>query len=278
MSTKSVSLSYDFDQRLSTISASQGGTSVYYASYGYDHASEMTDLVYTPTSTSTTVLAGYHWDYTGNGLVSDEYSHNDSTAGSGADSAFTGTGSNWGKTTYGYDHDSELTSTTYAATFASPPTTNAGEAYDSNGNRTSTTNIVDGSPTATSEASSANRLLYDGTYYYTYDPNGNRTARFLSGDASGTLDDTATDITTYTWNAKNESVAVKTFGCYTEYNNYAEYHEGSPDTEIDYAYDPFGQMVSRTPIVLVGGERGVFHLRRREPRPDPQLRRRGCGA
>ena len=49
----------------------------------------------------------------------------------------------------------------------------------------------------TSEASAANQLLFDGTYYYTDDANGNRTARYENSHEPS-LDWYATNITTYT--------------------------------------------------------------------------------
>ena len=52
-----------------------------------------------------------------------------------------------------------MTGRSYNSAFANPPTSDTSQTYDSNGNREST-NVV-------TEASSTNRLLFDGQYYYT---------------------------------------------------------------------------------------------------------------
>jgi RHS repeat-associated protein len=241
VTAKSVSLFYNLDQQVSTIDAYEGdgGTQVYHAAYGYDNASELKDLVYTPSSSSTTPLAAYHWDYTGNGLVQDEYSYKDRASGASATDHTT-----WAKATFGYDHDAELTSTSYSANFNSPPATNTGNAYDHNGNR-----VPAALPAVIGSATGAgNRMLFDGTYYFAFDANGNRIARWINthSSAEGSPQAGDTSVTIYTWNEKNELTKV---------NFYATY--GSPsssDWEIDYGYDSFGQMVTRTPSSSLTGE------------------------
>ena len=183
----------------------------------------MTDLTYTNSQDS--LIAGYHWDYDADSRVSDMYSRNDTTGTPGG--SYTG----WAETSYSYDHDSQLTTTNYNSNFANPPTTSTSETYDPNGNREST-NVV-------TEASSTNRLLFDGQYYYSYDPAGNRTAKFES--ATGQLDSTATNITTYQWNNANELTGV------SECATYAAYKSGTATSQVAYGYDPFGGLVSRTP-------------------------------
>jgi RHS repeat-associated protein len=240
---KGVDLTYDADQRVSTIDAWQNATptQVYHAAYGYDKASELTGLTYTytPSPGSSTVLAGYHWDYTGNGLVQDEFSYNDTTSGANPSDHTT-----WAETTFGYDHDSQLTSSSYSTNFANAPKTNLADTFDPNGNRTSTTTKPDGSDATTCEASSTNRLLFDGTYYYQYNANGNRIAKYQS--ETGALDGTATDITIYGWNEKNEMTSINA------YATYADYRAGAAARQIAEQYDAFGNMVSRTPTGISG--------------------------
>jgi hypothetical protein len=234
VTAKNVSLAYDADQRISTIDAyqgSDGGTQVYHAAYTLDAGSNLTDLTYTPGSGGGT-LAAYHWDYTQNGLVNDEYSLSDTS--SGASSSYT----TWANASFGYDHDSELDSTSNSTNFAAAPTSNTAESFDANGNRAGDSSAV----------GAGNRMLYDGTYYYAYDADGNRIAKYMS--TTGALDETATDITTYAWNEKNELTAVKTFA------TYAAYAADADSTEIDYREDAFGNLVSRTPTGLSGGSGG----------------------
>ena len=77
-------------------------------------------------------------------------------------------------------------------------------------------------------------MLYDGTYYYTYDPDGNRTAQFKS--STGVLESGATEITTYVWNDKNQLTAV----------NYQAAYGDTPENLATYTYDAFGRVVSET--------------------------------
>ena len=87
---------------------------------------------------------------------------------------------------------------------------------NSNGNRANVTNST----------GDGNRLLTDGTYNYTYDAAGNRIAR--TDIATG-------QVTLYQWNNANELTAVISGG-----------------TEVAYAYNALGQMVSRTPTGIAG--------------------------
>ena len=126
-----------------------------------------------------------------------------------------------------YDADGELTAATYS-NFAHAPTSNTSLSYDSNGNRTnapSPPNTIGGSNTGV-----GNRLLFDGTYYYTYDADGNclmRTA--VSGGA----------ITAYTWNNANQLTSV------SQYAGTDAYNAKSATCTVDYFYDAFGRMVRR---------------------------------
>ena len=243
---KNVVMTYDADERVSGIDMYQSsGTSslVAAAGLGYNGDSELTDLTYNTLADGTgTVLAGYHWDYNASGAVSDMYSHNDSSAGTPNTSYVSGS-SNWGKATYSYDPTAQLLGASYS-NFTNAPTTDSGETYDPNGNRT---NVTPPSPAATTTGAD-NRLLFDGTYYYNYDAEGNRTAKFIS--TSGVLDDTATDITIYTWNNVNQLVGA------AHYNTYAHYESPTVtavgEYSITYGNDAFGRMVTRTAVLGTG--------------------------
>ena len=228
---KTVVFDYDADQRVTSVDSyaadsvvdSDSGNEVVSGAYTFDNDSRLTDLTYS--DASSTLLAGYHWDYSDNSLVNDEYSYADS---SGSPSA--GDHTTWAETSYGYDDDGELTSTSYSENFASAPSSNTSQTFDSNGNRTSN---VD-----SSTASSTNRMLFDGTYYYNYDAAGNRVAKFLS--STGAFDSTASDITIYKWNNANELMSAKTYSTWTAYMS------GTASSESDYGYDAFARMVSET--------------------------------
>ncbi len=228
VTAKNFVLSYDSDRRLTGVNAYQSDSTsdqVYSAAYSYDADSDLTDLTYTTgPDEEGTVLAAYHRDYGNSGLVNDEYSYRDTSSGANIEDHTT-----WAQTSYGYDDDGQLTSTTYT-NFADTPASNTSQSYDPNGNRTNN-----------GTAGTADRLLFDGTYYYTYDADGNRTARFVnttSGDE--TLDSNASDITIYKWNNAGELVSA------TYYPTYSDYTYATGGTETDYTYDAFGEMVSRT--------------------------------
>jgi hypothetical protein len=127
---KNVTLSYDYDQRMVGMNMYQSDSTsdlVASAGYTYDDDSNVTDLTYTTgTDDSGTTLAAYHWDYTANGLASDEYSYADS---GDLDIPLVSDYTTWAQTSYGYDDDNELTSTSYT-NFASAPSTNLSESYD----------------------------------------------------------------------------------------------------------------------------------------------------
>ena len=224
---KNVTLAYNYNGLVTGIDAyASTGTAdqVYASTYSYDDDSRLTDLTYTNAQDS--LIAGYHWDYDADSRVSDMYSRNDTTGTPGG--GYTG----WAETSYSYDHDSQLTTTSYNSNFANPPTTSTSETYDPNGNRANTGDVV----------SYGNRMLFDGTYYYTYDQDGNRTAKYES--TTGALDSTATSITIYQWNNANELTGV------SQYASYYNYQHGIPvsGSQVAYGYDAYGQMVSESPV------------------------------
>ena len=258
---KNVAMSYDSDERLTGVDMYQSdGTSdlVSSAAYGYDADSDLTSLTYYANTAHTgTPLAGYHWDCNAAGVVSDEYSRNDSSDGSSAADTY-GSGSDWGKTAYTYDPTAQLTAATYTSfSTAQTAPANYSADYDPNGNRTSNTGADGTGTSSTAEASSTNRLLFDGTYYYLYDAEGNRIAQYVNTYVDSdtelpdkTLDCHATDITIYTWNNANELTGA------THYNNYSDYEAGTctatNEYAITYGNDAFGQMVTRTAAIGTG--------------------------
>ena len=178
------------------------------AVYGYNGASELTDLKYNSLADGTgTVLAGYHWDYNAAGAVSDMYSHNDSNATT-PNTTFTGTGSNWGKATYSYDPTAQAararatrpTSPTHRPPTPPSPTIPTAIARASRG-----VAHCDNDRRRTIGCFSTAR------YYYTYDAEGNRTAKYQISSGSdkslGTQSSPNTDaenITIYTWDNANQ--------------------------------------------------------------------------
>ena len=95
-------------------------------------------------------------------------------------------------------------------------------------------------------------MLFDGTYTYAYDPNGNRTMKWVNnnGVAESSPQAGDTDITVYGWNEKNQLVKVNYYATYYDYIN--GINNGTGDYEVDYRYDAFGDMVSRSPTNLAG--------------------------
>jgi YD repeat-containing protein len=86
--------------------------------------------------------------------------------------------------------------------------------YDANGNRTE----------GSYRTGAGNRVLFDGTYHYSYDPEGNRTSKYtLDGNGE------PTGITTYTWDGHNRLVSAAT-----------------PSGTVTYQYDGLDRMISRT--------------------------------
>ena len=196
VASKGVALGYNDDGNLAgekfyastDIASTDTANLVATVTDSYDYDQNLTGLTYVAQASGAT-LAAYTYAYNTAGLqTSMTYSSNTIA---------------WNENdAYSYDPDGQLLGTTYnvgqtggeVGTSTYETTTGDSQAYDPNGNRTSTD--------STAESSATNRLLYDGTYYYNYDAEGNRTAKFIS--TSGALDSSATDITIYTWNNDNE--------------------------------------------------------------------------
>ena len=198
---------------------------VAYSSYTYDHDSRLTDLSYFTGHGTAPIPVAYHWTYDADGEVTDAYSQADTAAVPNPNAEYPF--ADWGHTHYIYDADGKLTATTYA-NFAHAPASNTSLTYDSNGNRTnapSPPNTIGGSNTGV-----GNRLLFDGTYYYSYDADGNCVTRTaVSGGA----------ITAYTWNNANQLTSV------SQYAGTDAYNAKDATSTVDYFYDAFGRMVRR---------------------------------
>ncbi len=111
------------------------------------------------------------------------------------------------------------------ANWADAPTADGSIQYDNNGNNVGIGQTV----------STGNRMTFDGTYYYQFDAAGNRTFKFKS--TSVALDDTATDITKYTWDFRNRMTGL------AHYADYTDYTSSEPDMAITYTYDAFDRQV-----------------------------------
>jgi len=121
-----------------------------------------------------------------------------------------------GTVTYSYDPTGQL----IAADYSDDSIPDESYSYDPNGNRVTANGYV----YTTGED---NRLLSDGTFWYDYDPEGNRVARYIDVNVNGILDSGDTDVTKYTWDARNRLVRVADYPV-----------EGAPPEQVvDYLYD-----------------------------------------
>jgi RHS repeat-associated protein len=220
--------------------SADSGSQVMDEAIAYDNVSRITGLTYTSSRTSAT-LAAYQYAFDTDGAVSHFWSYNDTADTADRTSAY----STWAEVSYAYNADQELAaafesgggsggsgggdlSATYY-NFANAPATDNFLAYDANGNRTDS-----------GHTSTANRVTFDGTYYYQYDANGNRTEKYKSG--TGALDDTATDITTYEWDNRNRM---------TRLTHQAAYGD-TPDMDIRETYDALDRLVEEKDVASGG--------------------------
>ncbi len=205
---------------------------VMHEAIAYNGDSQVTDLTYTANSAGSALLAGYHYGYDYDGLVSDLYSYSDTLDTADLTSSY----STWAHAQYGYDGRQQLgddsgggydLSGGFSAVYtnwANAPTTDNWLYYDVNGNRTE-------SGSSDETTAPGNRLTFDGEYYYLYDQEGNRTARFKS--THDALDSSATDITIYGWDNRNRMTSL------THYATYSDYTTGptAADMAVSYQYD-----------------------------------------
>ena len=162
------------------------------SAYAYDKDGRLTGLVNTP-STGSAITQG--WSYDALNQVTSYSNSVDS-----------------GSTAYGYDSDSQLTSSTQgtASTYG----------YDANGNRTAGNGL-------TSTPGPGNRLVSDGTFTYTYDAEGNLIQR---------VNPTTNDQLNLTYDHRNRLIAVEESSGDTDH----------PLLDILYDYDVFNRLVSRS--------------------------------
>ena len=212
------------------------------ADYSYDSLDRMIGLVY---HQGDTVLNSYQWTYSGDGqsvgwvaspTANDVWKPNGGLPAEFVEQGMLPVHDTTGVTAAlmsgGYENLSRLVSVTSAADGTATYSYDAvgqltaadydyqpdeSYTYDANGNRTGDGYII----------GPDNRLLSDGTYWYTYDAEGNRTARFIDVNANTILDSGDTDITQYTWDARNRLTKV------TDYEIYG----GDPTQIVDYLYD-----------------------------------------
>jgi RHS repeat-associated protein len=134
-----------------------------------------------------------------------------------------------GQVDYSQDDTGQLTGADYDYA------TDESYLYDDNGNRITANgrNYITGDH---------NRLMFDGTFRYEYDPEGNRILKYNDNGATpGVLDSTDTDVTYYNWDVRNRLTWVSHFATGEDY-----LWCWSPDWEVQYAYDCFNRLVYRS--------------------------------
>ncbi len=250
VAAKEISLAYNDQGLLATVARYTDGNLAVLAQYSYDSAGRLATLVY---SQGETILASYAWTYdTAADSVpssSDQPSDinpqtslqwlpsgglmpgQDTTAivdalwegTATAASLITEMTSGDGAATYTYDDAGQLVSVTYTT-----GQTDETYAYDANGNRATSNG-------ATYVTGTNNQLLYDGSCRYTYDAEGNRTARYVDTNSNALLDAGDTDITEYTWDARNRLARVVDYGVYG----------GTAMQAVDYLYDVENRWIGR---------------------------------
>jgi YD repeat-containing protein len=228
---KFAALGYDDANQVTTIDTYNAGDAdsenqVMDLAVTYDHASRPASLTYT---SSSGILAAYAYGYDSDNNVQVLFSYNDTSDTGSLTSSVT----TWARADYNYTGDEQLSiggsggSGGYSVVYtnwANAPTTDNSITYDYNGNRNSSGATV----------SAGNQVTFDGTYYYQFDAEGNRIAKFKSD--TGALDDTATDITTYTWDNRNRMTSLM----------HQDSYGGDPDLLIEYGYDVFNRMVEES--------------------------------
>ncbi len=209
--SKLVDFIYNADGQFDAIAryASPAGTSqlVATSSYGYDDLGRLTSLAQTAAATT-----DYVWTYDADADVLNftDSAHADESVGS-----------------YSYDADGQLTGATPAPGQAANASNSLANAYDGNGNASSTS--IAGTTTSTT-IGTGNTLLSDGTFNYQYDADGNVVLRTRISTAPA-----ADYQTLYTWDNRNRLTDL-TF----------EDNSGKVTSEIHYTYDLFNNLIGRT--------------------------------
>ena len=225
-----ITLAYNAANQTVSIDRYQDGQLAVEGDYSYDSLGRLVGLVY---HQGMTVLNSYSWTYSGDswsplppgegqgegwsptgGLmpVHDTNGVTDAlmSGGFAGVSLLTSCTSNDGTANYSYDPTGQLIAVTGGQA-------NESYSYDANGNRTNAGYVT----------GADNRLLSDGVYRYEYDGEGNRIAKFIDVNADGVLDAGDTDITQYTWDARERLVEVIDRATYG----------GDPTQIVDYQYD-----------------------------------------
>ncbi len=95
-----------------------------------------------------------------------------------------------------------------------------------------------------------NRVTFDGTYHYQYDPEGNRTAKFVDGTpANGTLDSGDTNWTKYTWDHRNRLIRVESGATF-----------GTTDVTVTFGYDWLNRWISTDVDYAVGTDTAEYFI------------------
>ena len=186
--------------------AGNPGDVVMTATYTYDDAGRLTDLVYA--DATPTEIRSFSWTYNAAGWIT---SHDSDVAAEDV-------------TAYTYDATGQLLTATYASS-------NESYAYDENGNRTA----ANGDTYTTGDN---NQTTSDGYYTYLYDDEGNLEYRFVDGDENGELSSAEydTDVTEYKWDHRNRLETL------TEYEDYGDIGV-TPLSTVDYVYDCFNHRI-----------------------------------
>ena len=240
---KEIDIAYNADSTIASIDRYLDSQLVVEGDYSYDQYGRLVGLVY---HQGETVLNSYSWTYSSSGQwavwpLDSRPSTLDTVWRLDARPRYQRRGrgdrewrilgpvlvtsmtSNDGTASYSYDPTGQLLAATYSSPNPEIPESQNPEShsYDANGNRTNTGYVI----------GADNRLLSDGTYTYAYDAEGNRTLRFIDVDQSRTLTTGDTEITEYTWDARNRLTEVRDYATYTAYSN------DSPTQVVDYLYD-----------------------------------------
>ena len=215
-----VDLGYNSDGSLHTVSRYAGDGTCFVASGTdlYDYDGRLTSLTYSSLNyinSATFVTPGYTFQYDAAGNLTESTSAMD------------------GSTTYSNNASDQLTGATYNSSGSrsgAAAANNESYDFDQNGNRISGAGVPPA--TETCQTGEDNRLLWDGTYSYTYDNNGNRLTKTL-GTSGATV--------RYTWDLRNRLVQE------ASYNSLADALAQQNATQVViYTYDAYDRRIRET--------------------------------
>jgi RHS repeat-associated protein len=210
--SKLVNFTYNADGQLASIDrfndlTGSPGDRVASSAYGYDDFGRLTSLTHTAAD-GTTTYAAYSWTYDAASQVT-SFTNSANIADYSAENV----------ASYNYDHDGQLTGATPPSDQAANASNSLANVYDANGNATSLNGVG-------TTIGAGDTLLFDGTYYDTYDANGN-----LIEQANAT-----TEIINK-WDNRNRLVSVT--------DKVLENGSWVKTEEIDYTYDVFNNLIGR---------------------------------